>query len=404
MGLALCGSAVPDRTTRAIDWRPLESSPKGNQHAHHPRPAICRPQPDPVAWVHDRCRPDARARHRREHRRLQRRQRGGVASHWTIPSRSSWCESPASCVALERPTPASRRRSSLDYQSRTDLFAAVAGVLPISANVTGGDTPTRVEMMLVSWNYFSILGVAPAYGRAVRPGGRCAWRRQRRGRERRILAAASRTPIRRPSAGRSSSIRTPSWSWASCLAGFHHPGRTLQNDVEVWSPSGFRGSATAPLSRSRRRIDGCLARLQPGVTLDQAQARLAEYGAAVSLQFPSDYPAQNGWRPRVTSLQDDVVGGVSTTDVHAAGGRRPALADRVRQRRTSGPRAVGGTTAGDGDSEGARCARGPIDPATRDRKRAARGCRWRARPARRIVGVERLRGACARPQCRGSTA
>src|SRR5687768_4432282 len=37
----------------------------------------------------------------------------------------------------------------LDYQSRTDLFAAVAGVLPISANVTGGDTPARAEMMLV---------------------------------------------------------------------------------------------------------------------------------------------------------------------------------------------------------------------------------------------------------------
>ncbi|HEU4694676.1 MAG TPA: ABC transporter permease, partial [Vicinamibacterales bacterium] len=52
-----------------------------------------------------------------------------------------------------------------DYQQLTDIFAGVAGLLPISANVTGGDTPERVEMMLVSWNYFTVLGVAPAHGR-----------------------------------------------------------------------------------------------------------------------------------------------------------------------------------------------------------------------------------------------
>src|SRR5918995_2063038 len=32
-----------------------------------------------------------------------------------------------------------------DYQSRTDLFSGVAGLLPVSANVTSGDTPERLE-------------------------------------------------------------------------------------------------------------------------------------------------------------------------------------------------------------------------------------------------------------------
>jgi putative ABC transport system permease protein len=198
-----------------------------------------------------------------------------------------------------------------DYQSRTDLFTAVSGVLPISANVTGGDTPTRVEMMFVSWNYFSILGVAPAYGRvfgaeddvpgvadvAVVSDG--FWRRSLKADPQAI--------------GRTITIDTDAVMVVGVMPPrFRHPGRTLQNDVDVWSPSGFRGSATATLSRSRRRVDGCLARLQPGVTLDQAQARLAAYGAAVSLQFPSDYPTEDGWAPRVTSLQENVVGGVST--------------------------------------------------------------------------------------------
>src|SRR5688572_7342865 len=56
-----------------------------------------------------------------------------------------------------------------DYQSQTDLFAGVGGLLPISANVTSGTTPERVEMMLVSWNYFAVLGVAPAHGRVFNP-------------------------------------------------------------------------------------------------------------------------------------------------------------------------------------------------------------------------------------------
>ena len=83
--------------------------------------------------------------------------------------------------------------------------------------------------------------------------------------------------------------------------GFRHPGRTLQNDVESGARPAFAAPPRRTLSRSRRRLAGCLARLQPGVTLEQAQARLAEYGAAVSQQFPSDYPTQNGWRPLVMS-------------------------------------------------------------------------------------------------------
>ena len=207
----------------------------------------------------------------------------------------------------------------VDYQSRTDLFAAVAGVLPISANVTGAEAPARVEMMLVSWEYFSVLGVAPAYGRVFGPEDDVP--------DVANVAVVSDRFCRRSlnadpqNIGKMIVIDTdPVMVVGVMPPSFRHPGRTLQNDVEIWSPSGFRGPAGATLSRSRRRIAGSLARLQPGVTLDQAQARLAEYGAAVSLQFPSDYPTSNGWRPRVTSLQDDVVGGVSTTMFMLLGG------------------------------------------------------------------------------------
>ncbi len=206
-----------------------------------------------------------------------------------------------------------------DYQSRTELFTGVSGVLPINANVTGSDAPMRVEMMLVSWSYFSILGGAPAYGRVFGseddvPGVASVavvsdgfWRRS--------MAADPRA------IGRTVTIDTdPVVVIGIMPPGFRHPGRTLQTDVDVWSPSGFRGSATTPLSRRSRRIAGCVARLKPGVTPEQAQARLGEYGAAMTRQFPSDYPTQNGWRPLVMPLQDTVVGGVSTPMLMLLGG------------------------------------------------------------------------------------
>ena len=196
----------------------------------------------------------------------------------------------------------------IDYQSLTDLFTAVAGMLPISANVTSGSEPERVEMMLVSWNYFAVLGVAPANGRAFGPQddvpgvaniaivSDAYWRR-------RLNAdpdAVGRTVVIDGDRILVVGVMPP---------GFRHPGRTVQAEVDVWSPAGFR---SGPVSRSRRRLEGCLARLQPGVTLESAQGRLAEYGAQVSQQFPSDYPAQNGWIPRLVPLQEDFVGRVAT--------------------------------------------------------------------------------------------
>jgi predicted permease len=206
-----------------------------------------------------------------------------------------------------------------DYQARSDVFSAVAGMLPISANVTGGDTPARVEMMLVSWSYFSVLGIAPAHGRVFGPADDTAgvanvavvsdgfWRRH--------LKAD-------PNAvGRTITIDTDAVMVVGVMpADFRHPGRTLQNEIEVWSPSGFGGAAVATATRARRRLEACLARLRPDVTFEQAQARLAEYGTSASQQYPAAYPAQNGWRPRVIALRETVVGDTSTSMLMLLGG------------------------------------------------------------------------------------
>ncbi|HEU4891911.1 MAG TPA: ABC transporter permease, partial [Vicinamibacterales bacterium] len=139
-----------------------------------------------------------------------------------------------------------------DYQARTDLFSSVAGVMPISANATSGDTPERIEMLLVSWNYFSVLGVAPAHGRTFTrtdevPGvaniavvSHAFWQRR--------LNADPQV------VGRTIAIDQDQIVIAGVMPpGFHHPGRSSQGDVDAWSPTGFRGGS-APPSRGRRRL------------------------------------------------------------------------------------------------------------------------------------------------------
>ncbi|MEZ5317934.1 MAG: ADOP family duplicated permease [Vicinamibacterales bacterium] len=196
-----------------------------------------------------------------------------------------------------------------DYQSRTDLFSGVAGLYPINANVTGGAEPERVEAMLVTWNYFAILGAAPELGRVFGPDddgpgipevavvSDAYWRR-RLGADPGVI-------------GRTLTIDGDPFVLVGVMPpDFRHPGRTMQTDVDLWAPAGYR-ALPFPAPSRRRFLEGALARLQPGVTLAQARERLDALGETLRREFPADYPASTGWRPLVVPLQDDVVGAVT---------------------------------------------------------------------------------------------
>ncbi|HUR20957.1 MAG TPA: ABC transporter permease [Vicinamibacterales bacterium] len=198
-----------------------------------------------------------------------------------------------------------------DYQALSDVFTGVAGLYPVNANVTGGDEPERVEVMLVSPNYFSILKAQPQSGRVFGPDDNGPgipevvivsdgyWRRR--------LGAD-------PNAlGKTLMVDGDPFVLVGVMPpDFRHPGRTQQTDVDMWSPAGFRAMPFGEPNRNRRFLEGALARLKPGVTLDQAQLRLDAYGADVRQRFPSDYPDRTGWTPRLVSVQSDVVGSVET--------------------------------------------------------------------------------------------
>lgn len=198
-----------------------------------------------------------------------------------------------------------------DYQELTDVFSGVAGLYPINANVTGGEEPERVEMMLVSPNYFTVLGGRAQLGRVFGPDDNGPgipevtivsdgyWRR-RLGADPNVL-------------GRTLMVDGDPFVLVGVMPpDFRHPGRTVQTEVDMWSPAGYRAMPFGPPSRSPRFLEGAFARLRPGVSFEQAQARLNAYGARMQQENPSDYPDSSGWNPLLMPLQNDVVGRVAT--------------------------------------------------------------------------------------------
>jgi len=92
-------------------------------------------------------------------------------------------------------------------------------------------------------------------------------------------------------------------------AGFRHPGPTLDTDVEVWVATGFNGLPfPVPAARSQRMIPGAIGRLKPGLTIEQAQARLDAYVSELSREYPTEYPSAAKWGVRLVPLKEDLVG------------------------------------------------------------------------------------------------
>ena len=198
----------------------------------------------------------------------------------------------------------------LDLRERAGIFDAIAGVWPVSANLTETDEPERIETALVDANYFSLLGVTAQIGRVFGPADAvpgiaeaavisdAVWRR-RFGGDPGVLGKRIR-------------IDNDVYSIVGVApASFRHPGRVTETDVDVWAPAGWLASpfSAQPIRRAYL-LQGGLGRLKPGLTVASAQARIDALAATLRQQFPADYPAGSGWALRLVPLRDDLVGAV----------------------------------------------------------------------------------------------
>jgi putative ABC transport system permease protein len=196
-----------------------------------------------------------------------------------------------------------------DLKSRSDIFEDVSVVWPVSANLTGAKQPERLELVLTSPNYFSMLGVNPEKGRVFGPQDFALgfaeaivisdglWHR---------AFAADPNVI-----GKSMRLDNDPYTVVGVLPPeFRHPGRTIATDVEVWATGGYSADPFLKPTRTLRFLPGAMGRLKPGMTLAEAQARLDVMAAQLRKQFASDYAPGSGRTVRVHLLQESLVGNV----------------------------------------------------------------------------------------------
>ncbi len=194
---------------------------------------------------------------------------------------------------------------------RSGIFEQVGLAWFDENNLTGASRPIRVPLASVSPNYFAMLGIAPQIGRTFPPDARPPgyslevvisdgmWKREL-GADPNVLSRSIR-------------LDTDLYRIVGVMPrGFHPPGHTTQErNVDVWAAFSFYGPPMAlNPPRNARNIPGAIARLAPGLTLDEAQRRIDALTNALRSQYPTDYPARSRWAIRLVPLRDTIFSSV----------------------------------------------------------------------------------------------
>jgi putative ABC transport system permease protein len=181
-----------------------------------------------------------------------------------------------------------------DWRRQNHSFTAMAAYDGGPINVGGGDAPLRTLGMRVSEDFFEVMGVHPVAGRAFSPAeqragtlgvvilGHALWQRAFGG-DRGIL-------------GRTILLE----GMASQVIGIMPEHFAFPPGTEVWIPFlGYR-SRTA-------HNDRVVARLRPGVTIEQARADMSAIAHRIKAQYPDPFQSSDA---STISLHDSIVGSV----------------------------------------------------------------------------------------------
>ncbi|MGD0213416.1 MAG: ABC transporter permease, partial [Terriglobales bacterium] len=196
-----------------------------------------------------------------------------------------------------------------DLRNRAGIFEDVSTVGGGSVNLTGGSQPERLELAVTHPNFFSMLGTTPQVGRLFGPQdfalgfapvvviSDSLWRRSF-GADPNVL-------------GRSLALDSDPYTIVGVLPpGFRYPAPTVSGNVDVFCTAGFSADPAPPPARSTRFMPAAIGRLKPGITQQQAQARLTAMAMQLRHDFPTDYSPQAQWTIEIQPLQESLVGSV----------------------------------------------------------------------------------------------
>jgi predicted permease len=188
----------------------------------------------------------------------------------------------------------------LEWQASNHVFSGLAGYTGMNLSLTGRGTPQRIYAARVTSNFFDVLGITPAIGRAFRPD------EDRSGGERIALLSYG--------------------LWESQFGGDPQTiGQMLTLDGEAYTVVGIlprefqfakRGQAQvwvplnpSPGESARRSFHwvNVIGRLRADVTLAQAQAEMTRLAQRLAAEYPD---TNTGGGVRVVPLHEEIVGPV----------------------------------------------------------------------------------------------
>lgn len=189
-----------------------------------------------------------------------------------------------------------------DWTKQNSVFQNVAAYSNRSFNLTGMGEPLRVEGELVSANFFSTLEVEPPLGRAFAP------EEDRPGAPHVVVMSAGLWRSQFASdpqiVGKKLLLDGESYEVIGVMPSrFHFPDL----DDQLWVPLAMTPGESE--NRGSHYLD-VFARLEPGVTLKQAQAQMFR----IAKHLTELYPASNtGQSVNIVPLQEDLAGPVRAT-------------------------------------------------------------------------------------------
>lgn len=202
----------------------------------------------------------------------------------------------------------------LDWQAQAKSFEAIAGYRWRTVDLTGGDRSERLRGLHITPEFFRVLGV-PLMGETFSPNdpqrrrseiiiGRGLWQR-RFGADVKLLGKVLDVNI----INLSRVGPTPSFVVGIALTDAHFPPLSadfnlgvsgIGDPVDFWLPEFID-----PARRDNGDLDA-IARLRPGISLQQAQAEMDIISRNLAAAHPE---TNNGLSVRVIPLRDQVLGG-----------------------------------------------------------------------------------------------
>jgi putative ABC transport system permease protein len=198
----------------------------------------------------------------------------------------------------------------LDWRAQAQTFAGMSAIRYEGFNLTGADRPERITGVIANSNFFSVMQVQPFLGRAFIPD-------DEKSGDARVAVIGYGLWLRRFAADPSVTTRRLTINGKEvAIVGVMPPGFDFPGEAQIWVPA--HGAVPEHILRptvdmSQDRGSGYLetiARLKPGVTMDQAQAELNTIAERLAKQYPD---SNQGRGVKLISLREEVVGDVRGT-------------------------------------------------------------------------------------------